>query len=182
MSHPCGGILATWAHSEDLAGMFGNIVLLNNPSVLELQANNNKLIVGHSSSLQDFLVERRFNGLSIMASPSCSEDAKQPITLPPQCWTVGMMNFLWNVLLVLHQDTHLPKEFCLIRIFAQKLLGDNQDVFCVLFDLLNELLLCSCINFGRSVIPGKLHVCPKLSPCCVEQIMSQSCRNGCDCN
>ncbi len=84
-----------------LAGVFGIIVLLHNPSVLELDVH--KLTAGHSPS--GFLISAEFMFPSIMA---CCPGPELQSSLRPSHYhhhvlTVGMMFFLWNPVLVLCQ-------------------------------------------------------------------------------
>ncbi len=71
----------------------------------------------------------------ITASLPGPEAAKQPqtITLPPPYFTVGMMFFFWNAVLLLRQmywDTHLPKSSTFVssvhRVFSQKSWGSSR--------------------------------------------------------
>ena len=74
-----------------LAGVFWIIVLLQNPSSLQLEVTNRWLDI----LFQEFLVDSRIHGSIYHSSLPGPEAAKQPqtITLPPPYFTVGMMFF-----------------------------------------------------------------------------------------
>ncbi len=78
-----------------LAGVFGIIVLLYNPSALELEVT--KLTAGHSGfsdRVQNSCFHQLWQVIQVL---------KLTITRPPPCLTAGMMFFSLNAVLVLCQ-------------------------------------------------------------------------------
>ncbi len=138
-------ILFFLSHSEvDLLVCMGSLSCCITQVRLSLRSQTNSRIF----SFRIFWYSAEFMVPSIMASRPGPEAAKQPqtITLPPPCLTVGMMFFLWNVVLVLHQmqqDTP-SKKFNFCRISPQNIcpkflgiikifLANVRQDFCVLF-------------------------------------------------
>ncbi len=159
--------------------MFPIIVLLHNPSVLELQVTN----WWPDILLQDFLIEWRINGSSIIASrpgpeagwgltPGCVLFDQQwllPWNSPMDAVFAHSLSYCWIMNTDLNWGTWGMQFFrCCSGFF---------------YDLLDESSLRSRSNFGRLATPGKVHHCSKFSPFVDNgsdrgSLESQSLRNG----